>query len=50
MCCLTFAYFLIELIYGYISNSLALISDSYHMLSDVLSIVIAFVCLRVRLL
>lgn len=33
----------IEIFYGYISNSMALIADAFHNLSDVLSLVIALV-------
>jgi len=47
MLCLTLIFFLVELIYGHIVNSLALISDSYHMLSDVVAIVIAMISIQV---
>jgi zinc transporter 1 len=41
MLLLTLSFFFVELICGYASGSLALISDSFHMLSDVASFVIA---------
>ena len=47
MLCLTLTFFLVELICGHVVNSLALISDSYHMLSDVVAIVIAMVSIQV---
>ena len=48
MLCLTFTFFLCEIIFGYITNSLALIGDSYHMLSDVMALVVGLTSLRVR--
>lgn len=33
-------FFLAELIFGFITNSLALISDAFHMLSDLLSLIV----------
>ncbi|CCF56654.1 hypothetical protein KAFR_0B03570 [Kazachstania africana CBS 2517] len=39
--CLDSAFFLIELSIGYMSHSLALIADSFHMLNDILSLVVA---------
>lgn len=47
MLTLTFGFFLVELIYGHITNSLALIGDSYHMLSDVVALVVAIASVRV---
>jgi len=47
MLSLTLTFFLVELIYGHIVNSLTLISDSYHMLSDVVAIVIAMISIQV---
>ena len=37
---LTSTYFLVEIIVGYVTNSMALVADSFHMLSDVLALVI----------
>ena len=39
---LTGAYFLVELIVGYIIESLALQADAYHMLSDIIALCIGF--------
>ncbi|KAJ3122532.1 hypothetical protein HK098_002758 [Nowakowskiella sp. JEL0407] len=43
---LTAIYFIIELVIGYTFNSLALIADSFHMLSDVLGLIIGYVAFR----
>lgn len=40
--------FLAEIIVGYITGSLALIADAFHMLSDVLSQIIALYAIHVR--
>jgi len=44
---MTFGFFLVELIVGYLTNSMALVADSFHMLSDVASIIIAFLSVKV---
>ncbi|CAG2164416.1 unnamed protein product [Oppiella nova] len=46
MLSLTATFFLIEIIVGYITNSMALVADSFHMLSDVVALVIAYVSVR----
>lgn len=46
MLSLTTSFFLIEIIVGYITNSMALVADSFHMLSDVIALVIAYVSVR----
>lgn len=46
MLLLTTSFFLIEIIVGYITNSMALVADSFHMLSDVIALVIAYVSVR----
>lgn len=46
MLSLTTAFFLIEITVGYITNSMALVADSFHMLSDVIALVIAYVSVR----
>ncbi|KAJ6218674.1 hypothetical protein RDWZM_004486 [Blomia tropicalis] len=46
MLCLTFLFFMVEIIVGYFTNSTALIADSFHMLSDVVALVIAYVSVR----
>jgi hypothetical protein len=48
MIVMTFVVFLVELFYGYISNSVALIADSFHMLSDLLALSVALACILVR--
>ncbi|KAL7070505.1 hypothetical protein ACQ4LE_010575 [Meloidogyne hapla] len=47
MLAMTFFYFLIELVFGYVSHSMALIADSFHMMSDVMALTIAFGCLKI---
>uniref|UniRef100_A0A915Q286 Cation efflux protein cytoplasmic domain-containing protein n=1 Tax=Setaria digitata TaxID=48799 RepID=A0A915Q286_9BILA len=46
MLTMTFAFFAVELAFGYLSHSMALVADSFHMLSDVMALSIAFACLR----
>lgn len=43
MLSLTTTFFLVEIIVGYITNSMALVADSFHMLSDVVALVIAYI-------
>ena len=43
MLAMTATYMVIELVVGNITNSMALVADSFHMLSDVISLVIAYV-------
>lgn len=43
----TFIFFLVELIVGTLVHSLALVSDSFHMLSDILAMVVALYAIRV---
>lgn len=38
----------VEMIVGYVTNSTALIADSFHMLSDVVSLIIALLSVQVR--
>lgn len=45
---LTSSVFLVEIVTGYITNSMALVADSFHMLSDVAALVIAFLSVKVR--
>ena len=44
---MTFVYFLVEIAVGYYSNSMALVADSFHMLSDVAALVVAFMSVKV---
>lgn len=45
--CFTFLFFLLELISGYYSGSVALIADAFHMLSDVAALFIALYATKV---
>ena len=47
MIAMTASFFLVELVVGYITHSLALVGDSYHMLSDVISLFVGFASVRV---
>ena len=47
MIVLTSSFFFVEISVGYMTNSLALISDSYHMLSDVVALLVGLASLRV---
>ncbi len=42
----TFTYFVVELVVGYTAGSIALVADSFHMLSDVVSIAVAYYALH----
>lgn len=43
---LTGSFFFVELIVGYVTNSMALVADSFHMLSDVAALVVAFLSVK----
>lgn len=43
---LTCGFFLVEIVVGYVTNSMALVADSFHMLSDVLALIIAFMSVK----
>ncbi|KAF0763094.1 zinc transporter 1-like [Aphis craccivora] len=43
---LTTFFFLVEIIVGYITNSMALVADSFHMLSDVAALVVAYLSVK----
>lgn len=43
---LTAGFFLVEISVGYITNSMALVADSFHMLSDVAALIVAFLSLK----
>jgi len=47
MLCLTFSFFLVEIIYGHLTNSLALVGDAYHMLSDVVALCVGLASVRI---
>ena len=44
---LTTAFFVVEIVVGYITNSMALVADSFHMLSDVAALIVAFLSVKV---
>ncbi|XP_068908335.1 uncharacterized protein ZnT63C isoform X1 [Tenebrio molitor] len=43
---LTTSFFFVEIVVGYITNSMALVADSFHMLSDVAALMVAFVSVK----
>ncbi|XP_050521017.1 zinc transporter 1 [Daktulosphaira vitifoliae] len=43
---LTTFFFLVEIIVGYITNSMALVADSFHMLSDIAALVVAYLSVK----
>lgn len=47
MLSLTGSYFVVELVVGLMTNSLALVADSFHMASDVLALLVALVAIRI---
>ena len=49
MLSMTASFFLVEIIVGYITNSIALVADSFHMLSDVVALIVGFASVRVSL-
>ncbi|CAF1665825.1 unnamed protein product, partial [Adineta ricciae] len=47
MMTLTFSYFVVELVVGNITNSLALVADAFHMLSDLIALAIGLIVVRI---
>lgn len=47
---LTTGFFIVEVVVGYITNSMALVADSFHMLSDVAALAVAFLSVKVSFL
>ncbi|XP_059141417.1 uncharacterized protein LOC131929320 [Physella acuta] len=47
MLTLTAGFFLVEIIVGYMTNSIALVADSFHMLSDVVALIVGFASVRI---
>ena len=43
---LTTSYMIVELVVGNLTNSMALVADSFHMMSDVIALIIAFISVR----
>lgn len=50
MCSFTFLFFLAEIIVGYFTKSLALVADSFHMLSDLIALIIAIAAIKVNII
>lgn len=46
MLSLTFVFFIVEVVVSRITSSLSMLSDSFHMLSDVIALVVALVAVR----
>lgn len=46
---LTAFFFFVEIIVGYVTNSMALVADSFHMLGDIAALVISFLSVKVSL-
>lgn len=46
---LTISFFFVEIITGYVTNSMSLVADSFHMLGDIAALVISFLSVKVRL-
>ncbi|RWS11344.1 zinc transporter 1-like protein [Dinothrombium tinctorium] len=49
MLILTTSYMLVEMSVGYATKAISLVTDSFHMLSDVVSLVIAFICIKISM-
>lgn len=47
MLSMTASFFLVEIVVGYITNSIALVADSFHMLSDVVALIVGFASVRI---
>jgi len=47
MLAMTFSFMVVELTVGYVANSLALVADSFHMLSDVVALIVGLISVRV---
>ena len=43
---MTGSFMIVELVVGNMTNSMALVADSFHMMSDVIALVIAYVSIR----
>ncbi|KAL3267304.1 hypothetical protein HHI36_011435 [Cryptolaemus montrouzieri] len=43
---MTMGFFFVEIVVGYITNSMALVADSFHMLSDVAALIVAFLSVK----
>lgn len=45
---LTVFFFFVEIVVGYLTNSMALVADSFHMLGDIAALVISFLSIKVK--
>ncbi|XP_037899300.1 zinc transporter 10-like [Glossina fuscipes] len=48
MMLLTGFFFFVEIVVGYVTNSMSLVADSFHMLGDIAALVISFLSVKVR--
>ena len=46
MMALTSSFFIVEIVVGYLTNSMSLVADSFHMLSDIASLVVGYIAVR----
>lgn len=44
---LTIGFFFVEIITGYVTNSMSLVADSFHMLGDIAALMISFLSVKV---
>ena len=42
MILLTVSLYIVEIVVGYVTNSMALVADSFHMLSDLVSLIVGY--------
>lgn len=47
MMLLTISFMFIEIVIGHVTNSMALIADSFHMLSDIVALIVAYLSVLV---
>lgn len=47
MMVLTGSFFFVEIVVGYVTNSMTLVADSFHMLGDIAALVISFLSVKV---
>lgn len=43
---LTIIFFFVEIVFGYVTNSMALVADSFHMLGDIAALIISFLSVK----
>ncbi|XP_076471147.1 proton-coupled zinc antiporter SLC30A1-like [Babylonia areolata] len=47
MIAMTFSFFLLEIVVGHLTNSVALVADSFHMLSDIVALIVGLIAIRI---